>query len=642
MTSLKWLVHHLPDFFPYSFGRAVLRLFHLHLTRVILAFAMSTSTLSSRFFSLFVSLALLSSVSAIPWPSTSKHATHRRRNIGGREVESFHPESTFKTFGSTGRSFAVNQQLFDVSIEGLAIAFFGSRGFDTSGIKYRSGYSAGEFQYAYLKQSANGIDFANAVANVVFKGDKVVSFGSSFVNFSSVRIPSATPSINLKDVLPKIQSEFNATKPDGSEPALEYLVQSNGSVVLAYVVQLRNSLIGAAFEVFVDAISGVVLSITDFVAHASYTVVPIDKASFADGLQTVTNPQDTQASPSGWHTINNKATTTTAGNNVVAFTLRNGTRDFQESPILTFMAKYDAAASPNTTDNTNAARANAFYVANRVHDIAYRYGFTEKAFNFQHDNFGKGGKGNDSVDVIVHDPSGLNNAYFSVPPDGEPGTCHMFIWTKSLPNRDGSMDNGILIHEMAHGITGRMTGGGTARCLQTTESGGLGEGWSDTFAGWMEQSSRETKDITIGSYVYNRTRGLRRFPYSVNTTTNPLRYSDLKKLTEVHYIGEVWANMLHNVYASLVQQFDYSSDRFTNPDSPAGNVVFLRLFIDSLAIQPCNPTFVQARNAWIQADVNRYGGKHRCTVFKAFASRGLGAKAGPQFDDDGTIPPDCS
>lgn len=30
-----------------------------------------------------------------------------------------------------------------------------------------------------------------------------------------------------------------------------------------------------------------------------------------------------------------------------------------------------------------------------------------------------------------------------------------------------------------------MTGGGTARCLQTVESGGLGEGWSDAFAEYV-------------------------------------------------------------------------------------------------------------------------------------------------------------
>jgi hypothetical protein len=34
---------------------------------------------------------------------------------------------------------------------------------------------------------------------------------------------------------------------------------------------------------------------------------------------------------------------------------------------------------------------------------------------------------------------------------------------------------------------GRMTGGGTGRCLQTTEARGLGEGWSDALASWLEK-----------------------------------------------------------------------------------------------------------------------------------------------------------
>jgi hypothetical protein len=52
----------------------------------------------------------------------------------------------------------------------------------------------------------------------------------------------------------------------------------------------------------------------------------------------------------------------------------------------------------------------------------------------------------------------------------------------SQPERDGSLDNSIVVHEITHGITERMTGGGSGRCLQILESGGLGEGWSDTMA----------------------------------------------------------------------------------------------------------------------------------------------------------------
>jgi extracellular elastinolytic metalloproteinase len=49
--------------------------------------------------------------------------------------------------------------------------------------------------------------------------------------------------------------------------------------------------------------------------------------------------------------------------------------------------------------------------------------------------------------------------------------------------QDGTLQNDIPVHEMMHGISNRMTGGGTGRCLETVEAGGLGEGWSDTMAG---------------------------------------------------------------------------------------------------------------------------------------------------------------
>ncbi len=52
----------------------------------------------------------------------------------------------------------------------------------------------------------------------------------------------------------------------------------------------------------------------------------------------------------------------------------------------------------------------------------------------------------------------------------------MFLWTNTIPSRDGDLQNDIIVHEITHGITNRLTGGGTARCLQTLESAGLGEG----------------------------------------------------------------------------------------------------------------------------------------------------------------------
>lgn len=100
------------------------------------------------------------------------------------------------------------------------------------------------------------------------------------------------------------------------------------------------------------------------------------------------------------------------------------------------------------------------------------------------------------------------------------------------------------------------------------------------------------------------------------------------------------AIQLHNIYAALVGLYGFSSTARTDPNGSEGNVVFLRLVMDALAIQPCNPTFVQARDAIIQADANRYQGVNRCLLWRVWASRGLGVGA-QGFVDSSAIPDEC-
>lgn len=44
-----------------------------------------------------------------------------------------------------------------------------------------------------------------------------------------------------------------------------------------------------------------------------------------------------------------------------------------------------------------------------MHDISYMYGFTEAGFNFQNNNFGKGGEGDDRAIISVQDSDGTDN-----------------------------------------------------------------------------------------------------------------------------------------------------------------------------------------------------------------------------------------
>ncbi|KAF8056582.1 metallo proteinase 10 [Lyophyllum atratum] len=589
--------------------------------------------MASSLFPSFLLVAIYASlVQAAPWPLYARHSTHR--------VKAFHPKSTFETFGK-GIEQSIPEGLKDLlvppALNDSAIAFVQSQlGVDASQVSYRSGFTGGTNKFAYVKQTHEGVSFANAVANIAWKDGKVVAFGSSFVNIS--KIADAKPTLAIEILIPKVEEALDG-KVNDQPPSVEFLVNEDGSVALTHVVQIRNEKAGTWLEAYVCAHTGQILSVTDFVAHASYTVLPIQKETFPEGQETLVDPQDLLASPFGWHSNGIENTTNTVGNNVAAFV---GEQVSVESTAgLNFNVKYDDTKDPTEASNIQAATNNAFYIINTVHDFTYRYGFTESAFNFQDSNFDKGGKGGDSVLMSVQDASGLNNANFATPPDGQSGTCRMFIWDLTNPRRDGSLETDIVVHEMTHGVTNRMTGGGTGRCLQTTEAGGMGEGWSDAMAEWVNFKSDKVKDFVLGQYVTNDTAGIRTFPYSTDAKVNPLRYSSLAKLNEVHAIGEVWANMLHNVLAALVAERGFSKTALTNPDTNEGNVVFMHLFLDALLLQPCNPTFVSARDAWIQADENRFNGANKCTLFKAFASRGLGLNAGPDFVDNTDVPEGC-
>ncbi|RDB22678.1 Extracellular metalloproteinase 10 [Hypsizygus marmoreus] len=380
------------------------------------------------FTSVFLAIVYASVTGATPWPEAAKHATHRTRNVGrGLKLEAYHPETTFKTFGEgleQVSSFAAT------GIEDSAVSFVQSQlNIPATDIGYKSGYTTDTGKYAYVKQYHNGIPFANAVANVAWKGDKVVSFGSSFVKKS--KIAPSKPSVDVKTVIPKAEKALDG-KYNNHPSTLEYLARPDGSVALVHVVQIQNEEAGTWYEAFIDAHSGEVLTVTDFVSDASYTVLPITKETLPEGLETLTDPQDLLASPSGWHTVGSTSTTTTAGNNVVAYKSSQSSTTSQSSAVLNFNYSYSAASAPSATNNLNAARVNAFYIINTVHDFAYRYGFTETAFNFQSNNLGKGGSANDRVLISVQDSGGTNNANFATPPDGQSGTCRMYIWTYTL------------------------------------------------------------------------------------------------------------------------------------------------------------------------------------------------------------------
>ncbi|OBZ71043.1 Extracellular metalloproteinase 5 [Grifola frondosa] len=588
-------------------------------------------SLSFKFFkSVLLAITIASRSFAAPWLNSSNIVTPQIRDTG-MDIESFYPESTFETFGD-GIDHPMSKR-DDFDLEAAAKAFIQSRlNVDSDTVAFRSGFSSDVAKHAFIKQQINGIPIANAVANVAFNNDKVVSFGSSFVKPTS--IPSITPSISVDDAISKAESALSG-KFNDHPPTIEFIAKQDGSVALAHVVQVQNNDVGVWFEAFVDAHTGDIVHITNFVAKAAYLAIPITNANPFGGFQVLNNPQDYSASPYGWHNTGTGETFDTSGNNAIAYKGIQSSTAIQSSSYQNFTYVQDPNQDPTVAVNLNAAITNAFYVTNTLHDISYKYGFTEAAFNFQNNNFDRGGARNDRVLIAVQNP-----AFFATPPDGQSGYMQLLLWTYTQPSRDVSFENDIVTHEFTHGISNRLIGGGTGQCLQIAEALGLGEGWSDAMAEWTSHTSAAVPDYVIGAYVTNNPAGIRRYPYSTSATTNPLRYSSLQLSTEPHAIGEVWANMLHNVYARLVAVNGFSQDAHTNPTSAGGNTVFLHLFIDSMSLMPCNPTFLAARNTWIQADINRYGGRNYCLLWNAFASRGLGLYAA-NHQDDFTVPLGC-
>ena len=95
---------------------------------------------------------------------------------------------------------------------------------------------------------------------------------------------------------------------------------------------------------------------------------------------------------------------------------------------------------PLTAPAQRGAVIQMFYAMNLYHDHLYELGWTEPAFNFQNDNFGRGGAAGDRVRAEGQDSSGTNNANMSTPADGGRGRMQMYVWTGPTPDYDGTTD----------------------------------------------------------------------------------------------------------------------------------------------------------------------------------------------------------
>jgi uncharacterized protein (TIGR03382 family) len=228
-----------------------------------------------------------------------------------------------------------------------------------------------------------------------------------------------------------------------------------------------------------------------------------------------------------------------------------------------------------------------------------------------------------------------------------PVTAHML--SRDL---DGALDEGVVAHEWGHYIQHRLIAGGAQ---DSTQGAGMGEGWSDfhalLFMVRADDKNQAGNDqwqgaYGVGNYVsltFNsdeRWFGIRRVTYSTDLAKNGVTFKYiganpasvnfpwLGRLAsapplpvgqgpeEVHNTGEIWATMLWECYASLLNAYSFDAAQTRMKD----------YIVAAYKVTPAFPTFVEARDALLQVvaansvdDYNRFG--------QAFAKRGLGVGA---------------
>lgn len=212
-------------------------------------------------------------------------------------------------------------------------------------------------------------------------------------------------------------------------------------------------------------------------------------------------------------------------------------------------------------------------------------------------------------------------------------------------NADGDLDNGVIAHEYGHGISTRLAGGRlNSSCLQNPEQ--MGEGWSDWFALMLTMKPGDVGTTARGmaTFVINQDTngaGLRNYPYSTDMTINPETFaytnggaapmfqtvvqdSNGTDYAESHNVGEIWTTMLWDLTWAYINKYGYDDNKYTGT---GGNNKVMRLVLDAIKLQPCGPSFIEARDAIIAADQATTGGQDYCLIWQVFARRGMGVNA---------------
>ena len=359
-----------------------------------------------------------------------------------------------------------------------------------------------DVENVYVVQQYQGIEIFNSVSSFAIKNGQVKNASLSFSKDMSQKVNTTTPAISAATAIGNAVLELGINSPTNlvllETVSLNSFIYSSGNISLENIPvklvfqKMEDSSLQLAWDlsiyvldashyysVRVDAVTGTILNIGDWVVSCSfeehkdhsdsshtensvlfskedltmasfnddavYRVYPLPFQSPDDGESSISiNPSlQGNGSPLGWHDTDGVAGpefTITRGNNVWAQEDENGNNGSGFAPEggtdLNFDFEFDFTQDPSLS--IEASITNLFYLNNMLHDIFYEYGFDEASGNFQQNNYGNGGNGNDYVFADAQDGSGTNNANFATPGDGGKPRMQMFLW-------DGALTSGPLL-----------------------------------------------------------------------------------------------------------------------------------------------------------------------------------------------------
>jgi uncharacterized repeat protein (TIGR01451 family) len=330
-----------------------------------------------------------------------------------------------------------------------------------------------------------------------------------------------------------------------------------------------------------------------------------------------------------------------------------------------------ALVAAGDRNDVDAATTNLFSLHNRMHDWSYFLGFTEQNFNLQDNNFGNTapgayplGRENDpefgnvqagAVDGGAPSYLGRDNANQITLNDGIPGITNQYLFQPIAgafypPCVDGDFDMSVVGHEYTHAISNRMVGGPDAN-LTGEQAGAMGESWSDLDAveylhEYKFVPTGGENPFSVGAYATgNKERGIRNYPLD----SNPLNYSDYGYDTpgpEVHADAEIWSAANFDIRKNLLDKYNASfpatnatlqkrcADGILPAEQCPGNRRWIQIMYDAWLLMQPAVSMLDARDAYLAADMMRFGGANQKELWRAFAYRGMGQFASSNTNDD--------